>query len=166
MEIGYAALDGDKVIGWSLEMHDDYVHEFDNLDWLNGQWSGTLDDLRYENGKVYDLRQRERGGLSDIDIVRMLVDSVTVPQKPAEKIGFITVPIYDHVGNSIVWTFEPDPNYLPENDGSDYLKPKRYVDGMTVTAGLWYTDGTDIWECIKSGTPSGFTDTEYFDIIQ
>ena len=60
MEIGYAALDGDKVIGWSLEMHDDYIHEFDNLDWLNGQWSGMLDDLRYENGKVYDSGEQGR----------------------------------------------------------------------------------------------------------
>lgn len=47
----------------------------------------------------------------------------------------------------------------------DYLNPINYTNSMTVTKGLWYTDSVDIWECIKSGTPKDFTDTDYFDII-
>lgn len=52
-----------------------------------------------------------------------------------------------------------------ENDGSDYIKPITYTTGMTVTKGLWYTDGSDVWECIKDGTPTSFSDTEYFNIV-
>lgn len=52
------------------------------------------------------------------------------------------------------------------NDGSDYTKPITYKDGMSVVKGLWYTDGSDIWECIKDGTPTGFDDKEYFDIVE
>lgn len=51
------------------------------------------------------------------------------------------------------------------NDGSDYTKPITYKEGMTVIESAWYTDGNDIWECIKTGTPSSFSDTEYFDIV-
>lgn len=54
---------------------------------------------------------------------------------------------------------------VSENDGTDYLRPITYSEGMTVEAGLWYTDGNDIWEAIASGTPESFADANYFDII-
>lgn len=52
-----------------------------------------------------------------------------------------------------------------EYDGTDYLRPITYVNGMEIISGLWYTDGEDTWEAIKSGTPVDFTDREYFDIL-
>lgn len=52
------------------------------------------------------------------------------------------------------------------NDGSDYTKPITYKEAMSVVKGLWYTDGSDVWECIKDGTPTGFDDKEYFDIVE
>lgn len=52
-----------------------------------------------------------------------------------------------------------------KNDGTDYLRPISYENGMSVEAGLWYTDGEDIWEAIADGTPESFTDTNFFDII-
>lgn len=61
---------------------------------------------------------------------------------------------------------EVDPDYIPENDGSDYLKAINWVEGMEVTEGLWYNVGDDlIWEAIKTGIPSSAEDSEYFDIV-
>lgn len=51
------------------------------------------------------------------------------------------------------------------NDGSDYTKPITYKVGMSVEKELWYTDGSDVWEALKDGTPLSFADTEYFDIV-
>lgn len=61
--------------------------------------------------------------------------------------------------------------YVPDddvilNDGTDYTRAIVYKEGMSVEIGLWYTDGTAVWECIKEGTPESFADEEYFDIIK
>lgn len=84
--------------------------------------------------------------------------------KPANRIGYKWVPLVDNVGKSIGWTEVVDPDYVPTNSGT-YIDPIPYTVGMTVTAGLWYTDNSDIWEAIASGVPSGFDDTTYFDIV-
>lgn len=47
----------------------------------------------------------------------------------------------------------------------DYVNPIQYKAGMSVEEGLFYTDGDNIWEAMKTGTPVSFEDTEYFDII-
>ena len=62
---------------------------------------------------------------------------------------------YDELGKMVPGT----------QPSGDYLNPIPYEVGMTVTVGLFYTDGDDIWECIKTGAPSGFDDKAYFDII-
>lgn len=64
-----------------------------------------------------------------------------------------------------VWWEIPDPNYVPEFDGTDFLRPITWVNGMEIIAGLWYSDGIETWEAIKNGIPRDFTDKEYFDII-
>ena len=54
------------------------------------------------------------------------------------------------------------------HDGSDYTKPAYYTVGMTVTKGLWYCQESEadlVYECIKDGVPTSFTDTEYFDVV-
>lgn len=52
----------------------------------------------------------------------------------------------------------------PSESGT-YLDPIHFVDGMSVTVGLWYIfPDENIWECIKSGNAS-YT-SEYFDIIE
>lgn len=48
----------------------------------------------------------------------------------------------------------------------DYTNPITYEADTECIEGLFYTDGEDIWECIKTGTPDGFSDKEYFDIIE
>lgn len=53
-----------------------------------------------------------------------------------------------------------------ETPTGDYLNPIMYTEGMTVESGKWYTsEDENIWEAIKDGVPTGFDDTEYFDII-
>lgn len=48
----------------------------------------------------------------------------------------------------------------------DYLNPILYEVDTGCEQGKWYTDGEDIWECIKSGFPSGFADKEFFEVIE
>lgn len=67
--------------------------------------------------------------------------------------------------NPDVWWEIPDPNYVPEFDGTDFLRPITWVNGMEIIDGLWYSDGIETWEAIKNGIPRDFTDKEYFDII-
>lgn len=86
------------------------------------------------------------------------------PDLPSRE-GFLWRRRYSTENGSIVWEETPDPDYAPSQSGS-YIDPVAYVQGMTVEAGKWYTDGADIWEAVKSGSPSGFDDTEYFDIVQ
>lgn len=64
-----------------------------------------------------------------------------------------------------VWWEIPDPDYIPQFDGTDYLRPITWEPNMEVITGLWYTDGVDVWEAIKNGIPISFEDREYFDII-
>lgn len=47
----------------------------------------------------------------------------------------------------------------------EYTNPIPYAKGMECQLGLFYTDGSDIWECILTGIPEDFTDSKYFDII-
>lgn len=91
--------------------------------------------------------------------------SITVNRtKPgAEKEGFILQQVYDAENHMIAWTYVPDPDYVVEE--GTYINPIQYVVGADVIEGKWYTDGDNIWEAIKSGIPSSFEDTEYFDII-
>lgn len=46
----------------------------------------------------------------------------------------------------------------------DYLNPIPFVAPMTVTVGLFYTDGEDIWECIEGGMATSFT-APWFEVI-
>lgn len=64
-----------------------------------------------------------------------------------------------------VWWEVPDPDYVPEYDGTDYLRPITWENGMEISTGLWYTNGMDIWEAIKNGVPANFEDEEFFDIV-
>lgn len=53
-----------------------------------------------------------------------------------------------------------------EGDGSIANPLKGWSVGMPVELGKWYlTSEGYLWECIKSGTPTSETDTEYFDVV-
>lgn len=174
--IGYARIDQDsRLLEWNWEPWDGLDIEIGNAEIIDQLCRNGIEDFVVRDSMAHFeptpekaaqyAKEDARQGLTAEDILAMMVDSVTVAEKPASKEGFITTPNYNAEGNSIVWTFEPDPNYTPTEDGS-YLHPFTYTDGMEVAAGMFYTDGEDIWEAIKDGTPSSFADEEYFDIIR
>lgn len=53
----------------------------------------------------------------------------------------------------------------PELPLGDYVHPIRFVPGMTVQNGLWYTDGEDIWEALQDGAAESL-DAPWFDVIK
>ena len=96
-------------------------------------------------------------------ISQMIAASVKIDETPiVEKEGYITVRKYITEENRITYTLEPDPNYHPEIDGSDFLKAIPFVDGMWVESGKWYKNESCTWEAKKDGIPETFGDS-YFD---
>ena len=94
--------------------------------------------------------------------LELLVDALEANKPTAEKEGFELV-LKSNDG-MIVWEYIAIET--PSQEDGTYLHPFTYQDEMEVVEFLWYTDGENIWECIKSGIPSGFNDGEYFDIIE
>lgn len=116
----------------------------------------------------YDFESIPAEELSRDELLKMfhdqLLGSVTIVTPPVAKQGYHLVPMLN--GTTIVWEFEQDPTpSTPVADSGTYLNPITYVPGRTVQTGLWYTDGSDIWEAIDTGIPADFSDTTYFDII-
>lgn len=111
------------------------------------------DDVRYEYEEctvpkemfpiVQDLQSR-------IDEQNKLISSL------AEKQGYNLV----QSGNVIEYV-KDDTVSQPMGD---FLNPIIYAKGMECIVGMFYTNGEDIWECIKAGTPADFNDKRYFDI--
>lgn len=93
--------------------------------------------------------------------LELMADALDKAKPTIEKQGFHLELTYNE--GMLVWEFVAD-EQPGGNDGTDYLRPITYIPGMSVTAGLWYTDGEDIWECIQTGENSEWT-TQWFDII-
>lgn len=111
----------------------------------------------------------DRSELSDEEVRKIfekeILASVEVSKKPESgKEGYILEQVYDPSAHMIIWVYVEDPNYEKTNSGT-YLDPITYTEGMEVETGKWYTDGENIWDAIKDGIPTGFDDTEYFNII-
>ena len=103
--------------------------------------------------------------LNDMEKLQLLVSSIpTLPQPRSNRVGFLWKPMYDSEQNVFGWEEIPDPYYKKNEDGT-YLDPILFEEGMYVITDLWYTDGEDIWECIKEGYPRYFADKEFFDVI-
>lgn len=98
------------------------------------------------------------------EAIRTEVEAIAVETKPAEKEGYILKRIVVPTGYAVAWEFVEDPEYHPTEDGT-YLHPYTFTAGMAVTEAKWYTNGDDIWECIKSGICETWADPEYFDVI-
>lgn len=122
--------------------------------------NGTISyDYKFENIPESELSADELKELFKDEIMNLI--SVETP--PVQKSGYKLVPVWS--GNTISWEYVIDGEAENFNDGTDYLYPITWKPGMRVSIGLWYTDGADVWEAIKDGVPTDFTDREYFDII-
>lgn len=103
--------------------------------------------------------------LTTLEKIAMMAEAVQeapLPSEPPKK-GFKYQRYYDAAGGAIAWELVPDPDYA-EPEGT-FTNPIAFDDGMSVKEALWYTDGADVWQCIKSGKPSGFADREFFDVV-
>ena len=155
--------EGDTVYGEysNMELGDSisYNTTFDQTN-FSLQKNGTSD----LNEKVKELEQSVK---SIKPISETMEKLISVTETSSDKTGYnwrIT-----SIGNvEVLKEYVKNDESQDEHDGSDYLKPAYYVVGSSVEKGKWYCEESDptlIWECIKSGTPSSFKDTEYFDIV-
>ena len=96
-----------------------------------------------------------------------IMNSISVSDKPnmPPKKGYKWERHYDADSHTIMFIEVPDTDYIPDDDGT-YTRPITFVSGMAVRAGLWYTDGDDVWEAIADGAPESFADEAFFDIIK
>lgn len=117
---------------------------------------------QFEREQFYAEATRE---LDDAYKLELMMRSIPVQDKPADRAGYVWKPIYRNDGSGFGWEEVADPYYIPVNDGTDYTKPITWTAGMAVVTGLWYTDGEDIWDAIKDGVPASFADREFFGII-
>lgn len=122
-----------------------------------------------------------KSGTSDLNEkvkeLESAVDSIKPISETMEKLVSVTETASDKTGYNwkitSIGSVEVLKEYIKndeedEHDGSDYTKPAYYVEGSSVEKGKWYCQESDTdlrYECIKSGTPSNFFDTEYFDIV-
>lgn len=115
------------------------------------------------------------GNLTNQGKLALFAGMIEVAEKPEEngvelppKEGYKWVQQCQIQGGvpRISWELVEDPDYIRINDGTDYTRPITWKEGMSVTSGLWYTDGVSTWECIKDGEPETFQDAEYFEIIK
>lgn len=79
-----------------------------------------------------------------------------------EKLNQLTFDL-KQISDNVIEVVKKDDS---EFEGGDYLNPIFYSQGMIVKVGLFYTDGDNIWEALKTGTPLDFNDSEFFDIIK
>lgn len=108
--------------------------------------------------------ERPLSALEKLILMAETIEEAPPPDIPSRE-GFLWRRKFSAKSGSVVWEEVRNPDYQPSQSGT-YIDPVVYVQGMTVEAGKWYTDGADIWEALKSGLPSGFDDPEYFDIIE
>lgn len=138
-----------------------YVIEYDDAGILILHFSDEKYKQKQEEKKKQEEAQRlaEQAEQNKQDLLNML----SVTTEPSDKKGCLFKVF--KIGDVVV-----KKEYIPENDilndGTDYTKPITYKEGMSVSTGLWYTDGNDIWECKKDGVPGRFGDNEFFDVIK
>lgn len=155
---------------------------------MDGVLVGTYSDMELGDSISYSttfdqttfiLRKNGTGDLSDkVKALTTEVENIKPTFQTMEALISISETASDKTGYNWKITSIGNVEVLKEyvknddpddqHDGSDYTKPAYYIVGASVEKGKWYCqeeDPTLVWECIKSGTPSSFQDTEYFDIV-
>ena len=151
-------LDDDVLDMSKIQGYTGYVGE-------DGQKHLKFDQDKYDAHLAYVKKIEEERKQQELlnEAQNELLKLVSVDYEESDKEGFKWKLI--KIGDVVVQKVYVEDD-TPLNDGSEYTKPITYKDGMSVEKGLWYTNGTNIWECIKEGTPTSFSDREYFDIIE
>lgn len=138
--VGYVGEDGQKHLKFSQEKYNAYLAQ--------------VKKEQEEEKRKKELEEAQQ----------VFLDSIQIEYKKSDKEGY-KLKCYK-IGDYIFKQVYVKDDEVLMNDGSDYTRPITYKDGMSVTKGLWYTNETSVWECIKDGQPTSFSDKEYFDIIE
>lgn len=127
-------------------------------------YNTTFDQTKFtlvRNGIVSSVNDMK----DTVDLLKSLISTTT---EKSDKTGYLWK--ITKIGDvEVLKEYIEDPDAsTDDHDGSDYTKPAYYTVGMTVTKGLWYCQESEadlVYECIKDGVPTSFTDTEYFDVV-
>lgn len=127
-------------------------------------YNTTFDQTKFtlvRNGIVSSVNDMK----DTVDLLKSLISTTT---EKSDKTGYLWK--ITKIGDvEVLKEYIEDPDgSTDDHDGSDYTKPAYYTVGDTVTKGLWYcvvSDPALVYECIKDGVPTSFTDTEYFDVV-
>ena len=142
------------------KMHGYYVYATDD-----GQNHLKFDQEKYDNYyKKLKEQEEEAKKIQQAEQAKQdLLNMAHVEYEESDKEGFVFKIL--KLGDIIVGKeyIEKENATIPDGE---YLNPIKYKVGMNVDKGLFYTDETNIWECIKEGMPKSFEDKEYFDIIE
>lgn len=163
--------ESEAVDGWVLcdEFPDEIFADPFNWFYINGEFvKEPQEDIekREEKERFY----ADTLDTSDARKMELLLSSIPTLPKPADRPGYLWRMIYNEEGHAFGWEEVADPYYEPQHSGT-YTDPIPYEVGDSVTMYTnpdpftgdgWYTYDGDVKVCIKSGTPLGFDDTEYF----
>ena len=144
----------DKLIGYRAYTLEDKPTEY-RLKFDEDKYNAYLEEKKKLDAEIKKAQKTKEK--SD-----MIMNLIEITEEASDKKGY-NWKIYK-IGDVVV-----KKEYIEietVNDGTDYTKPITYKVGMSVEKGLWYTDGSDVWEALKDGTPLSFADTEYFDIVE
>lgn len=130
--------------------------------WYDDDYEDVETWVEYSEAELNIQREIEMSKLHN-DKLNELFELIHHEIEPSDKLGFDWDCTY--IGELCVMKeYVKREEDEPSGDGSPW-NPFSYTVGMAVEETMWYTDGEYIWECIKSGTPVDFSDSEYFDII-
>ena len=103
--------------------------------------------------------------LENLSKMRTLAEIQTETIEPSDKQGYDFKIV--KLGDVELYR-EYIPTENPSTEDGTYTNPFRYVEGMEIVESKWYFlyDKDLPHEAIKSGVPSGFYDTEYFDFVE
>lgn len=115
------------------------------------------DILRYIEYTAEELLDMRKAPLSANEKLMLFAESVEeepYPDTPPAD-GYSYQRVYSQTSGKIVWTLMPDPD-----------NPIKFLAGMDISKGLYYTDGVNIFQCIKSGITKALSNAAYFKKIQ
>lgn len=125
-----------------------------------------------EDGLIYESNEFRTDRLTESDVAAdpfKFLDYEEKEKTPEERIAELEKKVdaltfsLNKISESVVEVIKKEDSEMPTGD---YLNPIRYITGMTVETGKFYTDGDDIWEAWNTGVPNDFSDERYFDIIK
>ena len=119
-------------------------------------WDEYENIYRYVPYTAEELDSVLREPLSISEKLRLIAEAIEeepYPDLPPEN-GYKYQRVFSITSKTIVWILVPD-----------QYNPIEWNDGMSVTENLYYTDGENLYLCVKSGESIVLGDEQYFKQI-